>query len=441
MSAVPPTKRPMPLTAAIGLALLAAPPLEGDDWPIWLGPTRDGISRETGWRKDWPAEGPPRLFDKSIGEGYSAVAVSRGRLLLFHRVRDEERLESLDPLTGKEGWKAGSPTDYVDQYGYNNGPRAAPVVDPGSASGPGCVYTISAKGLLQCLELSSGRKLWSHDIEGEFKVERFFFGVGPAPLIDGNLVVVNLGGADMGTGTTFAFDKLDGRLAWKTATDGGSYAVVQPAEIDGARHLFVFHRGGLSCLDPQGGRERWKFPWHSRLYESVNAATPLVIGDIVFFSASYRTGGVSLRVRKDSHEVLWKDDLESREKILDTHWSTATHVDGHLYGFGGRHEGEAQLTCVELKTGRVLWRWASELGRGSAIYADGHFIALGERGDLALLKLSPKGHEEVKKLPRVLSYPAWTPPVLANGVLYLRDEKRLIAFDLRPRVTVSPPEK
>jgi hypothetical protein len=163
----------------------------------------------------------------------------------------------------------------------------------------------------------------------------------------------------------------------------------------------------------------------------VNAATPVVVDDLLFFSAAYRTGGVLLRVKKDSFDTVWQDSLSSREKILATHWSTANYLDGHLYGFSGRHESGSDLRCVELKTGKVKWKWESYLGRGSMIYSDGHFIALGERGDLALLRLSPTGHTEIRKVPRVLRHPAWTPPTLAHGLLYLRDEHKLICLDLR----------
>ncbi len=408
-----------------------AGPTAAEDWPEWLGPTRDSVSRETGWLKDWPGEGPRRLFEKAIGEGYSGISVARGHLILFHRVKDEMVLEDLDPLTGAVKWRFAQPTDYEDRYGYSGGPRAQPLIHLEGEKGR--VYSLCPMGVLNALDLSTGKKHWGRDLESELHLDGFFFGVGAAPVIDGKLLFLNLGGTDPGTGLTLALERTTGEIVWKAPTDGGAYAAARVAEIDGARHLFIFHRGGMTCFDPTSGGERWRFPWQSRVYESVNAATPVIVGDILFFSATYGTGGVALRVTRDSFDTIWKDDVNSREKSIETHWSTANYLDGYLYGFSGRHEQGCDLRCVDLKTGKVEWKWESYLGRGSMIFSDGHFIALGERGDLALLKLGPGGHEEVRRVPGVLRHPSWTPPALANGLLYLRDEHRLICLDLRPR--------
>jgi outer membrane protein assembly factor BamB len=421
---------------ALAAGLSSRPPAVADDWPAWLGPHGDNSSRETGWLKDWPDAGPPRLFERTIGEGYSAVAVAAGRLILFHRLADDLVVEALDPLSGKGQWEHRYPTDYVDRYGYNGGPRCSPVIDLAGAEKQ--VFTLGPKGILYALRLADGAKRWRRDLLGEFKVEPFFFGVGAAPVIDGRRLIVNVGGTEADTGVALAFDKDSGELLWKTPTGGGGYAAARVAEIAGARHVFIFHRTGLSSLDPESGRKRWTYLWHSKIYDSVNATTPVIAGDIVFISAAYRTGSSALRVKDGSYDVLWKDDEAAREKIMESHWSNVNLVGKHLYGFSGRHEAESRLVCVELETGKVAWRWDGGLGRGSMLHADGRFIALGERGDLALLELSPAGHTVHRQVQGLLSAPAWTPPVLAGGVLYLRDEKKLIALDLRAGADLRP---
>ena len=251
------------------------------------------------------------------------------------------------------------------------------------------------------------------------------------------MLYCHLGGVDyvpderVRDGIAFALDAATGKELWKSTTDGGSYAAPNLATIDGADHLFIFHRGGLSDFDPKTGKERWKFPWHSRIPESVNGMTPLVAGDLLFFSATYRTGSVCLRVRKDSYETVWKDDLAQRDRILDIHWCPPIYRDGHIYAFSGRNEPDAVFKCVELATGKVRWEWRNYLLRGSMIWSDGHFIALGEWGDLALLELTPAGHRELARVRDALRRPAWTVPTLSGGLLFLRDEHSLICRDLR----------
>jgi outer membrane protein assembly factor BamB len=429
------------LVAAVAPAALA------DDWPRWLGPGYDGASRERGWLKAWPEGGPPRLWAKEIGTGYSGISVARGHLILYHRTGGTMRIESLEPSSGKERWSYAYPTDYEDAYGYDNGPRCAPEVYEDG------VFALGPEGELHAVALESGKKLWSRELEKELELQPNFFGTGATPLIEAGVLYVNLGGTDLGSGKALAISTADGKTIWESRIEGGSYASPLLAEVAGARQLFIFHRGGLSALDPADGRERWMFRWHSRIYESVNGATPVMAGDLIFFSATYGTGGVCLRVKESYYEVVWKDDPSRREKVLDIHWATPNLVDGHVYGFAGRHEVESVLKCVELSSGKVKWSWEgysqdlappsgaagggqpasrpSGLGRGAMIYSDGHFIALGERGDLVLLKLSPAGREEVARVRRILRYPAWTPPTLANGRLYLRDLKQLICLDLR----------
>ncbi len=425
------------------VSLFGVTSLAGADWPIWLGPNQDGTFHEPGWLKEWPDGGPPRVFTKPIGEGYSSVSVAEGILVLFHRIGDQLHIDALDPLDGERKWRYSYPTDYRDRYQYSGGPRCCPLIDVHVQ--PRRVYTLGSKGVMTCLELDSGRKIWQRDLQAEYEIQPNFFGVGAAPTLYKESIIVNLGGTDPGTGMTLALDKTSGAEKWKSPTGGGGYAAARVAAIYGLDHLLIFHRTGMTSFDPADGAPRWEFPWYSRDYESVNAATPVVVGDHVFFSATYGTGGVLLRVKSggdgSEYETVWKDDLRSREKILDTHWSTAIHVDGYLYGFAGRHEGSATLRCVELKSGQVKWSWRSYLGRGVLLHSEGHFIALGERGDLSLFKLTPMGYEEMRRIPRVLKWPAWSVPTVAQGLLYLRDEEKLVCLDLRSPTRAGSPEK
>jgi outer membrane protein assembly factor BamB len=397
------------------VALLAV--LAGEDWPSFLGPRQDGTSLETGVTAAWPAGGPARLWSRPVGNAYSAPVVARGRLVVFHRMRDTEVVDCLDAATGAPIWSYSYPTRYEDRYGYNNGPRSSPTIAGEH------VYTYGAEGVLTCLDFATGRLVWQRQANRDFGVPQGFFGAGTAPVVEGSLLLVNVGGPE--AAGVVAFDARDGKTAWKASNDGASYSTPVVRTVGGRRLAIFFTAAGLLVLDPATGAEQYRFPFRSRSYESVNAASPVVVGDVVFLSATYNTGAVALRLGAKGLETLW----QSRD-AMQNHWATSIHVGGYLYGVDGRHEEGANFRCVELATGRVRWSEERGLGRATFVLAEGHLIALGERGHLALIELNPDRYIEKSRV-KLLDYPCWTPPVLAGGRLYLRSERQLVCLDLR----------
>jgi outer membrane protein assembly factor BamB len=418
------------------------------DWTSFLGPTHNGISTETRLHKG----APTLLWEMSKGTGYSSPAISGDRLLYLHRVGGQEKVECLHPETGARYWDFSYPTQFEDRYGYNNGPRASPVIDGDR------VYTYGAEGKLHCLNIKTGKVVWKRDIAAEHKVPQDFFGTATTPLIEGDLLIINVG-APNGP-TVAAFDKTTGKTVWGSGREWGpSYASPIPATVHGKRRVFVFAggesrppTGGLIALDPATGKVDFTFPWRSKSYESVNASSPVVIGNQVFISASYRTGGALLNILPDGkHSVAWTSSE------IGTHWNNAVHKDGYLYAFDGRNEPDASLVCIELKTGKVIWRvnpeWEEsftmggtprkeQLGtyRGTLLHVDGHFLALGELGHLLWLDLSPKGYKELSRTWLFAARETWSTPVLSRGLLYISQHSkdflrgtppRLLCYDLR----------
>jgi outer membrane protein assembly factor BamB len=429
-----------------------APDAVTHDWKSFLGPTHDGVSTETRLEKRWPPNGPKLVWEMQKGTGYSSPAISGDRLVYFHRTGNQERVECLHPETGSYHWSFTYPTQFEDRYGYNNGPRASPVIDGEF------VYTYGAEGKLHCLRLRSGEVVWKRDLSAEYKVPQDFFGTATTPLVEGNLLIINVGAP--GGPTVVGLDKATGRQVWASGKEWGpSYASPTPATVHGKRRVFVFAggesnppSGGLIALDPKTGAIDFTFPWRSRSYESVNASSPVVVGNQVFISATYRTGSALLNVLPDGkHEVAWKSPE------IGTHWNTAIHRDGYLYMFDGRNEPDASLVCVELKTGKVVWRetpeWdetilvnnrptSARMGtyRGTLLYADGHFLALGELGHLLWLDLTPKGYKELARTRLFTARETWSTPVLSRGLLYISQHgrdfatntpARLLCYDLR----------
>jgi outer membrane protein assembly factor BamB len=204
------------------------------------------------------------------------------------------------------------------------------------------VYTVGAEGKVQCLDLATGKIIWKKFLNTDYKVPQDFFGTASTPLIEGGLLILNVGAP--GGPCVVALDKATGREAWRAGKEWGpSYASPVPAVIHGKRRVFVFAggesnppSGGLLSIDPASGKVDFTFPWRSRSYESVNASCPVVFDNKVFISASYRTGGALIEVNPDfTHRVLWTT------AEFGLHFNTPIFRNGCLYGFDGRNEPDS----------------------------------------------------------------------------------------------------
>jgi outer membrane protein assembly factor BamB len=399
------------------LAALAFAQAQAEDWPVFLGPRGDNSSAETGLALDWPAEGPPVVWRKTLGKSYSPPVVAKGKVVAFHRIADQEVVEALDAQTGRSLWTFRYSTAFVDRYGYNGGPRSAPAIDGN------CVYTYGAEGTLTCLELATGRRVWQRAINAELKVPQGFFGAGVAPVVEKDVILLNVGGP--GGAGVVGIDKATGRTAWKATDQGASYSTPVVRTINGRRMAIFLTQDGLLALAPDSGKVLHELPFRSPLRESVNAASPVVVDDVIFLSAAYGVGAAAVQVTPDGLKCLWRD-----KRNMQNHWATSICRDGFLYGAHGRHEQEAVMRCIEWRTGQVRWTSPPGMGRSTFILAGGHFIVLGERGDLAVVDVKADRYIQSKPV-RVLEYPCWSPPILANGLLYLRDEEHLLCLDLR----------
>jgi outer membrane protein assembly factor BamB len=419
----------------------------GSDWPRFLGPTGDSVSAEKGVVAPWPKEGPRLVWEKKVGTGYAMPTISRGRLFLFDRTRNRARLTCLKSETGEELWAFDYRTDYVDSYGYNNGPRCSPVVDGER------VYLYGPEGMLHCVRATDGKLVWKLDTAAEFGVIQNFFGVGSTPVVEGDLLLVQVGGSPKGSeDVDFArlkgngsglvtFDKYTGEVKYKTTDELASYASPVLATIDKKRWCFLFARGGLVGLDPANGKVEFRYPWRAKTLESVNASNPVVVGDKVFISETYGPGSALLKVKPGACEEVWTDAKNGRDdKSMQCHWNTPIHVDGYLYGCSGRHDNNAELRCIELATGKVMWS-VPNLQRTSLLLVDGHFVCLAEDGVLSLLKVNSNKYEEVSSVipqsqddpPRpLLQKPCWAAPIQSHGLLYVRGHDRLACLELIP---------
>ena len=402
--------------ALLALVLCALPTLAQDwsrwqssGWPQWLGPDRNGISPETGLFGDEPS------FEESWrvqgGKGFSGLSVVGDRIYTMYIHSGDEYAVCFNASNGEVLWRTRTDRMLPERQG-GDGPRATPTVDDGM------VYVSSAYGKLYALDSQTGSPKWSHDLVSEFGSKKARWGFCPSPLVAGDLVLIEAGGT--GGHSLIAFDKISGAVAWKTGSDKLGYSSPITATIGPTRQAVFFTGNGLISVAPQHGQVLWKHPWKTS--HNVNAATPVFIPPNRFFvSSGYGTGGTVVEVsatdRGYSVKEIW------RNKEMKNHFATSIYYQGHLYGFDG-----SILKCLDAETGSEKWKTRG-YGKGTLIVADGHLVILGEQGNLGLAEATPADFVE-KANTQVLRSKCWTVPSLADGRIYLRDDKEIVRIDV-----------
>jgi len=386
------------------------------DWPQVLGPGRNGVYGGPPLSEGWGASGPRVLWRRSIGQGLSGPVVAQNRLILFHRVADREIVEAIDAAAGKTLWQYAYPTSYRDDFGFDEGPRAVPVV------ADGVVYTFGAEGQLHAVDLASGKKIWSVDTQRQFGVPKGFFGAAGSPLVEDGRVVANIGGTKAGI---VAFEAKTGKVLWTATDDGASYSSGIGATIAGRRYAVFLTRNGLVGLDPRDGQVRFQRRWRARQAASVNAATPVIHGDLIFLSAEYGPGAGVLRV--DGGTAL--TEVWASGDVLSNHYATSVYAGGYLYGFHGRQEQGQSFRAVDFQTGTVRWS-QDRFGAGSVTLAGNRLLILRENGELVLAAASPDGFTPVARA-QILPATVRAYPAIAGGMLYVRNDDTLVCLDLR----------
>lgn len=381
----------------------------GGNWPQWRGPNRDGISKETGLLKQWPAEGPPLVWKATgAGRGYSSFAVSDGRLFTMGLRGDREYVIAFDVATGKEAWATPDGTAYRDSRG--DGPRGTPTVDGNN------LYALGGNGDLSCLDAKTGRIVWAMNVLTKFGGENTNWGISESPLVIDDKLLVNAGGPGA---SIVALNKKDGSLIWKSQSDKAGYSSGMPVQMGNTTQVVFFTHRRAVGLDLKDGKLLWEYARPAN--DVANVATPVVRGNRVFISSDYGTGAGLIEIKADgkAQEVYFTKEMRN-------HHSSSILIEDHLYGFSG-----GILTAMRFDTGEVAWKDRS-VGKGSLVYADGNLYALSENGVVGLIEATPTGYREKGRFRiRQDSLPTWTHPIIAGGRLYLRDQDTIYAYDVR----------
>lgn len=408
------------LTRAFVFALISGSSLLAADWPQFLGPARNGVYTGPPLAESWPANGPRVVWKKTVGAGFAGPVVAGTRVILFHRVASEEVVEALDAQTGATTWRYAYRTTYRDDFGFDEGPRAVPVVVNGR------VYTFGAQGVLSSIDAATGKLVWTVDTAKRFDVPKGFFGQAGSPLVDEGRVIANVGGTDGAKSAGIvAFNADTGAVLWTATDHQASYSSPVTATFGGRKLALFFTRQALVGLDPANGRVQFQRMWRSRSQNSVNAASPVVVDDMIFVSATYETGATVLRVSGSTLEPLWASD-----ETLSNHYATSVYYEGHLYGFHGRQEFGQTLRAVEFRTGKVKWS-EERFGAGTVLLAGNRLVILRENGELILAAATPDAFRPLARA-RILPGVTRAYPALSDGFLYARNsDDTLVCLDLR----------
>jgi len=408
----------LPLSSLTALLVFASTALAAD-WPQWRGPDRTDISKETGLLKQWPAEGPKRLwlFEKA-GAGYSGPAIVGGKMFTLGTRENQEVLLALDANTGKELWAA--PVGEVLENRWGGGPRGTPTVDGDR------VYALGGRGGLICAAVADGKVAWKRTME-ELGGKVPSWGFTESVLVDGNQVVCTPGGPQ---GTLAALDKTTGKTLWQSKdwTSDAQYSSIMPAPINGEPQYVQLVMDSFAGISPKDGKVLWKVPFPGR---TAVIPTPIVRDNFVFITAGYKVGSklTEIKAGNQATEVY-------RNNTMSNHHGGVVLVGDHLYG----HSDSKELgwICMDFKTGAQVWS-STKLGKGAVGCADGMLYCLDEgSGTVVLAEASPKGwaeHGRFKLEPQSTTRSPqgriWTHPVIANGKLYLRDQEYIYCYDVK----------
>jgi len=417
-------------------SMAGSPISQADEWPQWRGPNRDGVWAETGIVDKFDAPEIKLKWRVPISSGYSGPTVAAGRVYVTDRVtepREMERVHCFDWQTGQTLWTHNYDCRYAG-IGYRAGPRASVLLAEGRA------YSLGTAGHLFCFATADGKVLWSRDLRAEYRARVPNWGIAAAPLIEGELLIVQAGGAD--DACVCAFDKATGQERWKALPDDASYSAPIVIQQAGRRVLVCWTGNRIVGLDPSNGRLFWQYPFPWEKYP-IAIATPVLHGELLLFSEAHQ-GTLLLRLAQQELQVemLWHRRKEELADGAALHCLISTPcIDGeYLYGA----DGGGVLRCLRLTTGEQVWedrtavppdRWATIhlIRRGAQTWM------FNERGELIIARLTPQGFREISRakliepttdqLPRRDGV-TWSHPAFAYRHVFARNDKALVSADL-----------
>ena len=409
-----------------------------DDWSQWRGANRDGVWKEKDVIEKFDGPEIKIRWRAPISNGYSGPTVANGRVYVMDRVvepKERERVHCLDWETGKMLWTHAYDCAYRG-FQFPNGPRASVTVNDGRA------YSIGSMGNLNCFDAATGKVLWSKDLNTEYKIRMPMWGIAASPLIEGDLVIVQIGGENA---CFVALDRKTGAERWRALNDKASYSSPIAISQAGKRVLVCWTESRVVGLDPQTGNLHWEHPFPPRTIPQ-NVATPVLHTDRLFVSAFF-DGSLMLRLLPDrlAVEKVWQRSGQNERSTDSLHCciSTPLIIGDYVYGL----DSYGELRCLDANTGNRVWENLDVVPR--ARWANVHFVQNGdkvwmfnEKGQLIIGRLSPKGFEELSRAQLIKPTRGqlndrggvcWSHPAFAYKHVFVRNDEELVCASLEAR--------
>ncbi|MHC5110286.1 MAG: PQQ-binding-like beta-propeller repeat protein [Planctomycetota bacterium] len=429
---------PWLLLIVAGLALPQAVRADGA-WPQWGGPNRTFTVEVENLARKWPKEGPPTLWQRDIGDGYSAVVSDGERLFTMYSIREKESekkfamdgkevIIAMDARTGETVWEHA----YDDKWDkdmameFGPGPHSTPLLHNGR------VYTIGCTADMRCLSSEDGRVIWQKNLAEEYGASHLGRGYGASPLLFGDSIILPIGGPGQ---SVMAFHAGTGDLLWKNQDFGPTFASPVIIELEGQKQLISFTGSEVSGLNPANGEMIWTHEHKTQF--GANISTPVWCRDnVLFISSAYGMGARGLQLTRKGDQTT-VEELWHNPK-MKIHHANAVTLGDYVYGSSGDF-GPAFFAAINGKTGKIAWKKRG-FSKSNCILVGKYVILLDEDGQLGLAKVSPK-KMSYKSRCEILDRNSWTVPTLVDSTLYIRDRKSLMALDLsrsKKQDTASP---
>lgn len=409
--------------------LYAEKPHEFDGWPQWRGPKFDAISLETGLADAWPEAGPPVLWSRELGQGYSSFIAVGSHVYTLNQTLYEQAVICLDAETGKTVWSSRYSWPY-EGGGLYPGPRSTPTWYDGR------IYFAAPDGTIGCLNAADGSSIWSVNPTKQFRGQGTDFGYSCSPVVVDGKVIVPVGGEGA---SVVALDAKDGSVVWKGGDSSASYASPLPITLNGQQQIIALLENSMAAFDLKTGQLLWEDEL-SQGYDEHSAA-PLYREPLLMIAGPFRSGAKCLRLQPEGKPTrVWDTPKFSND--------TASSVlyEGHIYGFDLRdaqsrvnRPSRGEYRCLDFETGKILWS-SDQPGHANTIVADGKLILFNDRGEVILARATPDRYEELARVQVFQDEICWSPAALDRGRLYLRTQTRAVCLYLgkQPLKTEQP---